>query len=287
MPQQFGYDETTRSATVKGLTIHYHEAGDGPVAVLLHGAGPGVSGWGNFAANLPVFAAAHRTLIIDQPGFGSSDRPDDFDGDYFSFSARIVKGLLDQLGIDEAFFVGNSLGGGVAARFALDYPDTAKALALMGPGGFTAHQFIPEPTLGHERLYRFFESGETREALAVFMRGMMFDPDLVTDEMIDDRFRRSQLPDTSSFFTRFRQSFVDPANVEKTQLWRFASRIEQPTAIIWGREDLVNPWDGALFGFSQMKNVSLHVLAGCGHWAQTEKFDEFNEICLNLFARHS
>lgn len=283
MPDSFSYDDTAQTLDVDGVKIHYHEAGSGPVTILLHGAGPGVSGWGNFAANLPVFAEHHRTLIIDQPGFGSSDRPD-FDGDYFSFSARTVLGVMDLLEIERANFVGNSLGGGVAARFALDHPSRADRLALMGPGGFTARLFIPEPTVGHERLYAFYENGETREALATFMRGMMFDPNLVTDEMIDDRFRRSQESGSGEFFKKFAASFRQPENLESTQLWRYAAQIEHETALIWGREDLVNPYDGALFGFAQMPNASLHIISRCGHWAQTERFDEFNNICLNLFA---
>lgn len=285
MTQRYDYDTTTRTATVDGLRIHYHDAGEGPVVVLLHGAGPGVSGWGNFGENIQVFARHHRTLLIDQPGFGSSDQPDHFEGDYFTFSANIVKGLLDQLGIEAVNLVGNSLGGGVATRFALDHPDSTLRLALMGPGGFTAHQFISEPTLGHARLYAFYEDGETREALETFMRGMVFDPDVVTEEMLDDRYRRSQLPGSAAFFDTFRQSFQAEENLEKVELWRHVHRIEHDTAIIWGREDLVNPWDGALFGFSRMKNATLHVLSSCGHWAQTEKFDQFNEICLDLFAR--
>lgn len=284
MTDSFTYEDTARSIEVDGIRIHYHEAGDGPVVILLHGAGPGVSGWGNFGANLPVFARRHRTLVIDQPGFGSSDRPD-FEGDYFTFSAQTVLGVMDALGIEKVHLVGNSLGGGVATRFALDHPDRVDRLALMGPGGFTSRLFIPEPTLGHARLYAFYEQGETREALETFMRGMVYDPDHVTDEMIDDRHRRSQEPGAADFFKKFVASFQAPENVERTQLWRYVARIEHETALIWGREDLVNPYDGALFGFAQMKNVSLHVISRCGHWAQTERFDQFNSICLSHFAR--
>ena len=70
-------DELTHDATSRTLdtpqgTLHYHEAGDGPPLLLLHGSGPGVSGWANFRGNLPAFAEQYRTLVLDMPGFGKS-----------------------------------------------------------------------------------------------------------------------------------------------------------------------------------------------------------------------
>ena len=70
-------DELTHDATSRTLdtpkgTLHYHEAGDGPPLLLLHGSGPGVSGWANFRGNLPAFAEHYRTLVLDMPGFGKS-----------------------------------------------------------------------------------------------------------------------------------------------------------------------------------------------------------------------
>ncbi|WP_300681897.1 alpha/beta fold hydrolase [Nocardioides sp.] len=274
------YTATTRRAELDGLGIHYNEAGEGPVCVLLHGAGPGVSGWANFADSLPAFAQHFRTLIVDQPGFGASDGRD-FEGDYFSHSARTLAALLDHLGIEKAHLVGNSLGGGTAARFALDFPDRADRLALMGPGGMTTRMFTPEPTLGHTRLYDFnAPPGPSVDKLEVFMKGMVFDPSYVTDEMIADRFERSQRPEAAVNFERMRVSFLSGEGLTRGQLWREAAQLTHETLMIWGREDLVNPYDGGLFAFSQMPNASFHVMSRCGHWAQTERAREFNRVVI-------
>ncbi len=56
-------------------------------------------------------------------------------GKYFSFAAGALAGLLDELGIGRVHLVSNSLGGGTAVRFALDHPERAGRLVLMGPGG--------------------------------------------------------------------------------------------------------------------------------------------------------
>jgi 4,5:9,10-diseco-3-hydroxy-5,9,17-trioxoandrosta-1(10),2-diene-4-oate hydrolase len=104
------------------MHLHYEEAGAGPSpVVLLHGGGPGASGASNFRKNLPVFAERFRTLVVDQPGYGKSDKPQ-VQGNYFTFAANALAGLLDEVGIEKVHLVGNSLGGGTAVRFALSYP---------------------------------------------------------------------------------------------------------------------------------------------------------------------
>src|SRR4029077_13049439 len=141
-----------------GMTmhLHYEEAGShkGTPVVMLHGGGPGASGMSNFKNNLPVFAEHFRTLVVDQPGYGKSDKPE-VQGNYFPFAAAALKDLLDELGIDQAHLVGNSLGGGTAVRFALDNPERAGRLVLMGPGGLSLNVFAPDPTEGVKRLAEF------------------------------------------------------------------------------------------------------------------------------------
>ncbi|MGW7370141.1 alpha/beta fold hydrolase, partial [Streptomyces sp. NPDC054841] len=105
------YENTSRTVRISsGLTLHYHEAGpvDAPALVLLHGGGPGASAWSNFGRSLPFFAERFRTLLVDQPGFGASDKPVP-DRDYYTFSADAVAALMDELALDRAHFLGVSL----------------------------------------------------------------------------------------------------------------------------------------------------------------------------------
>jgi 4,5:9,10-diseco-3-hydroxy-5,9,17-trioxoandrosta-1(10),2-diene-4-oate hydrolase len=278
--------ETSRFADAAGMRLHYHEAGPanpGPVpVVLLHGGGPGASGWSNFGRNLPVFAGRFRTLLVDQPGFGQSDRPP-VTGNYFTFAADALAGLLKSLGIERVHLLGNSLGGGTAVRFALNYPDRAGRLVLMAPGGLSLNVFSPDPTEGIKRLSRFAAApGPTREKMAAFLRIMVHDQRLVTDELIDERFAAAGDPAALAAMASLGASFFDPATAEDGLLWREAHRLRHHVLLIWGREDRINPLDGALVALKVIRRAQLHVFGGCGHWAQLEKFDEFNRLAISF-----
>src|SRR6187401_1607877 len=105
-----------RTTDVDGCRIHYYDHGEGDAVVLLHGGGPGATGWINFAPNIEPLGRHLRVIVPDLPGFGDSSIGDVGAG-YLTFAARIVAGLLDELGIERASFVGNSLGGGTALCF--------------------------------------------------------------------------------------------------------------------------------------------------------------------------
>jgi 4,5:9,10-diseco-3-hydroxy-5,9,17-trioxoandrosta-1(10),2-diene-4-oate hydrolase len=283
---------TSRFAQAAGLRLHYHEAGPegggaaaGPPVVMLHGGGPGASAWSNFGRNLGVFAGRYRTLLVDQPGFGHSDKPP-VAGQYFTFAAGALAGLLDELGIEKAHLVGNSLGGGTAVRFALRYPDRAGRLVLMGPGGLSLNVFAPDPTEGVKRLMEFpAPPGPSKEKLAAFLRTLVFDQRLITDELVEERYAAASDPAALAAAASLGASFFDPATAEEGLLWREAHRLRNQVLLVWGREDRVNPLDGALVALKLIRRAQLHVFGGCGHWAQLEKFDEFNQLVMNFLER--
>jgi 4,5:9,10-diseco-3-hydroxy-5,9,17-trioxoandrosta-1(10),2-diene-4-oate hydrolase len=264
------------------MHLHYDEAGQGPVTVMLHGGGPGASGMSNFGRNLPVFAAQFRTLVVDQPGYGKSDKPP-VEGNYFTFAADALKTLLDELGIEKTHLVGNSLGGGTAVRFALTYPERAGRLVLMAPGGLSLNVFAADPTEGVRRLAEFgAPPGPSREKMAAFLRTLVFDQQLVTGELIEERYAVASDPAALRAMASMGASFFDPASHEQGLLWREAHRLRQRVLLIWGREDRVNPVDGALVALKLIRRAQLHVFGGCGHWVQLEKAAEFNRLAIGF-----
>ncbi|WP_342741722.1 4,5:9,10-diseco-3-hydroxy-5,9,17-trioxoandrosta-1(10),2-diene-4-oate hydrolase [Amycolatopsis marina] len=266
------------------LRLHYHEAGSehSETVILLHGGGPGASAWSNFGRNLPVLAKSFRVLAVDQPGFGHSDKPTEHP-QYFTHSANAVAGLMDALGIERAHMIGNSLGGGAAVRLALDHPDRAGRLVLMGPGGLSVNVFSPDPTEGIKNLGRFAAPpGPSKEKLEAFLRVMVHDQSLITDELVEERFAAASKPESLAAMAAMGASFAQPDTYEQGMLWREAHRLRQRVLLIWGREDRVNPLDGALLALKTIPRAQLHVFGRCGHWAQLEKFEEFNRLAVDF-----
>ncbi|MDP3894395.1 alpha/beta fold hydrolase [Nocardioides sp.] len=80
---------------------------------------------------------------------------------------------------------------------------------------------------------------------------------------------------------------MKPDTYEDGFLWREAYKIRQHTLLTWGREDRVNPIDGAFTALKLIPKASLHVFPNCGHWAQIEAAEEFYEVASGFLARHA
>ena len=283
-------ESTRRSAKAGDLTLNYYEAGEptsvggGLPLVMLHGGGPGASAWSNFGSALPGFAEDFRTLLIDQPGFGQSDKPP-VEGNYFRFSAEIIKDLLDELGLERIHLLGNSLGGGTAMRFALLFPERVGRLVLMGPGGLSLNLFHADPTEGVKRLMEF-GAAPSEETMRAFISTMVVNQDLVTDELVAERLADAMAPGAQEAMQSMGMSFWNPDTFEDGLLWRDAHQLQRPTLLTWGREDRVNPLDGALVALKMIPRASLHVFPNCGHWAQIEAAEEFRQVSTAFLAGH-
>jgi 4,5:9,10-diseco-3-hydroxy-5,9,17-trioxoandrosta-1(10),2-diene-4-oate hydrolase len=292
----FGKEAVRRSSKAGDITLNYYEAGvstssttgeavgGGLPLVMLHGGGPGASSWSNFGAALPAFAADFRVLLVDQPGFGDSDKPPVV-GNYFRHSAGYLLQLLDELGIDRIHLLGNSLGGGTAARFALENPTRVGRLVLMGPGGLNLNVLSADPTEGVQRLMDFSAS-PTREAMRAFISTMVVDQSLVTDELVEERLTDATKPGAREAMSSMGASFWNPDTFEDGMIWREAHRIRQHTLLTWGREDRVNPLDGALVALKQIPKAQLHMFPNCGHWAQIEAAEQFHAVTKTFLSAH-
>ena len=127
-----------RYADAGGVKLHYHEFGadrPGVPIVCLHGAGPGATAWSNFHGNVDAFAEHSRTLLVDLPQFGRSEKVV-IEGGRQSFSANVLAEFLKALAIPEADFVGNSMGGGGTWWIGGRYPERFAAIAPAHPTGF-------------------------------------------------------------------------------------------------------------------------------------------------------
>ncbi|MBS1894033.1 MAG: alpha/beta fold hydrolase [Actinobacteria bacterium] len=252
--------------------------GQGSPVVLLHGGGPGASGLSNFSRNIDALARRHEVIVPDLPGYGRSSKRIDR-SDPFRSLGDAIRGLLDALGLERAHLIGNSYGGAAALRLALDTPDRAERLVLMGPGGIGTTRGLP--TDGLNALLDYYGGeGPTKEKLETFIRTyLVADGDSVPPEVIEERFRASIEPEVVADPPLRRPS----GPLALRTLWRMdftrdkrLSRLPNPTLVVWGAEDRVNRPSGGPILAETIPNCELWEVPGAGHWVQWEDAEEFN-----------
>jgi 4,5:9,10-diseco-3-hydroxy-5,9,17-trioxoandrosta-1(10),2-diene-4-oate hydrolase len=263
-------DKTSRFVQVGDLRIHYHEAGEGPVLLAIHGGAPGAYGWGNFGPNLPALADRFRTLIVDLPGFGKSDKPV-IEGGRYTFYAEAFEQMLDALAIEHCHIIGLATGAATGLMMALRQPKRVNRMVLASPPAGPG-LFQPRPSEGAKIIMSYYGGeGPTREKMRRYLETIIFDKSRITEELLDERYQISIDPDFMATAPegRDRHVVVEP-------LWQSLDRIQAPTLLVWGRENRVVGFDVGLFMLSQMPNAHLNIYGRTGLWAPWEQLEKFN-----------
>lgn len=120
--------------TAPGELTHYHELGEGTPILFLHGSGTGVTAAANWWLNLPDIAELGRCIAIDSIGYGQTVVAEQTEYGIREWVRHAVR-VLDALGIEKTWIVGNSLGGWLAFQFAIDFPERLLGIVSMGTGG--------------------------------------------------------------------------------------------------------------------------------------------------------
>jgi 4,5:9,10-diseco-3-hydroxy-5,9,17-trioxoandrosta-1(10),2-diene-4-oate hydrolase len=258
--------------TIHGWKLHFHDLGEGPPVVFLHGSGPGASGWSNFADNAHYLTArGYRCVLVDSLGYGLSDKPTDTAYTLPVMSGALV-GLLDALGIERFTLVGNSQGGAIAIRTALDHPERAERMILMAPGGLEPRETYMEMR-GIRSMLRciYGPEGITAAGMRKVFEKQLYDSALVTDALVEDR--------TAVALTQpievFRTMKVD------NQADRLGE-LQCPVLGLWGVDDLFCPVSGAATLAARVRDCRVVTLSRCGHWVMVEHADVFNRLVVDF-----
>jgi pimeloyl-ACP methyl ester carboxylesterase len=279
------YESTLRELVTDQGVLRYHEAGEGPPLLLLHGSGPGVTGWRNYRGNLAVFAEHFRTLVLEFPGFGVSDPTDQHP--MVAAPAAVLR-FLDGLGLQQVDVIGNSMGGIVATQVAAAHPDRIRRLVTIG--GIGRNIFSPGPGEGIKLLVEFTEE-PTRERLVQWLHSMVYDPAVVTEELIEERWAQATDPETLASARRmYGRAAMEARNAAAARsdappYWAMLHKIQARTLITWGRDDRVSPMDMALLPMRTIPDVELHVFPNCGHWAMIEAKEAWEATVLAFLTR--
>lgn len=284
MTIDYTYENTRKTVKIGGITLSWHEAGEGEPLILLHGSGPGVSAWSNFRHNLPVFARRFRTIMPDMPGFGASGLPE-LDDYYATLAARWIALLMDHLEIGSALFTGNSMGGAVVAELAVLHPERVRRMALIGSGGLSVGIFGTDPSEGFLRLFEFLDD-PTRDRMIGWVKTMVYDHRLITGALIDERMKNALAEGVIPRMKAIFGAMFNPAlRRGVAPLWTRSGTIKTPTLLLWGRDDRMLPYDHAHLANRLLPEVELHSFSRCGHWVQIERKSDFERVSAEFHTR--
>jgi pimeloyl-ACP methyl ester carboxylesterase len=269
--------EHQRWIVLDGSPVNTIELGAGPPLVFVHG----LSGsWTNWLEQLPVFADEHRVLALDLPGFGHSPMPQreiSIPG-----YARLLEQLFDQLDIDAAAVVGNSMGGFIAAELAIAFPQRVERLVLVSAAGISTHENVRArraiPTLRRlERLVAAYSAWLASKSESVARRPRLREatlgvvarhPGRLPAALAAEQLRGAGAPG-------FLQGLAAVTD------YHFRERLPEiacPTLIVWGdRDRLITVRDADVFA-DLIPNSRKVVFEDTGHVAMLERPAAFNEL---------
>lgn len=266
--------DTSRRVHTREWNLHYEEAGSGHPMILLHGSGPGATGWTNFSANIEALAERFHVFAVDMPGWGESDPCPVERLDHVDAAVQ----FMDALGIDRAALVGNSMGGATALRLATDHPERVTHLVTMGaPANLGPKLFSPAdgPSEGLKALFAAY-ADPTPATMQTLVELMVFDKSYATEELCKQRAEAAAARPVH--LKNLLEGVPQGAPVPKFARLDDLAELRVPTLLIHGRDDRMLPFEHSLTLLAHLRDSRLVLLNRCGHWAMIEHAAEFNRL---------
>jgi len=246
----------------------YFEAGSGPPVLLLHGAGFASAG-DNWLLNIGPLAAHFRVLAPDCVGWGAGDQL--ALGYSFAYLVDFVREFQDVLGIARSHVVGHSMGGWIASLLAYESPNRIEKLVLVASGGLATRPLARMVDWQPPTEQQF------RTSLANLQRG-----GVDVEPLVRTRLTWASEPDRVA---RFREIMVHMTNPETRHRYNTGRRlpfVQNPTLVLWGRDDTTNPVDLGEATHRLIPGARLQIFENCGHGLPSEQADRFNSTVLDF-----
>ncbi len=257
--------------------IRYTTAGDsGPAIILLHGLGASLESW---HLNVDPLGEQYRVFAPDIVYFGKSTKPDR-PPEHLDFVDFCI-GFMDALGLDRAILVGNSMGGAIASKATMLYPDRINGLVLVNSAGYG------RDLAWWLRLRSLVDIRPRSSAppppwlTRIALRNIFEKPERLSDEMIDLLVSVETDDEGVRASRRVLNIGVDWRGVTPYMLREIrdcADQICVPTLIIWGKQDRVVPYKQAFAARRKIPNARVHLFDRCGHTPQLEIPAQFNAL---------
>jgi len=251
-----------KTAEVDNNKIRYLEEGSSEnTLLLLHGLGASAERWEYV---IPHFAREFRVVVPDLIGFGYSDKPmADYTIEYFS---EFISKFVDKIGIKELNIVGSSLGGQIAAEYAVNHNENIRKLVLVSPSGVMKHS---TPALDAYIAAALYPNDDS--ALNAFQ--IMSGRKEIENKIVNGFVERMTLPNAKMAFMSTLLGLRDSEPITKK-----LQMITVPTLIIWGENDPIIPIEYAQSFISGINDCRFYKMMECGHTPYVENPKVFYQV---------
>lgn len=260
---------TEKLTTVDGHRIRYLESGSSKqTLVLVHGLGASADRW---ARVIPLFAKTFHVVAPDLIGFGCSDKPSvDYTLEFFS---DFLEDFFTHTGISNPYMIGSSMGGQIAAMYAISNPQKIEKLVLVSPAGFMTKSTAALDAYVMAALY-------PNNDLAAKAFNMMDNSGIPVDQAVADDFVHRMKQPNAKF--AFMSTLLGLQNSKLTRSG--LETISAPTMLIWGTNDPVIPIKHADDFASSIPNCRFLSMDGSGHTPYVQNPQAFVKHVLEFFS---
>jgi pimeloyl-ACP methyl ester carboxylesterase len=268
---------------VDGINTRYWALGDrGSPVLFIHGQGGAIDYW---YKNVFALTEHHQVYALDWVGSGKSDKPqttytiDDL--------SQFIVHFMDAVGLDRASLIAGSVGGAIALKIALAFPDRVDKLVLIGIGGLGKEVAFPA------RLTSLPGVGELLNhpspgAAKFMMQQCVYEPEpYLNDGEFLDLVLRNMSSEILQFQTRTFRTMGNFWGI-KSDFWKpirdRLSEIQSPTLIVWGKQDRAFPVSHAEVAAKGIPDAKVQLFDRCGHLPYLEYAAEFNRSVLEFLS---
>jgi 2-hydroxy-6-oxonona-2,4-dienedioate hydrolase len=261
-----------KSIAAGGVHTRYLEAGrkDAPALVFIHGTGGHLE---TFNRNVFEHARHFRVLALDMVGHGFSSKPDHpYEIRHY---VEHLDNFLTAVGVDRAHLHGESLGGWIAAQYAIDHPERVNRLVLNTAGGLNTDEQVMQ------RVYSVTMNAVRNASIETVrkrLEWLVHDPRDIPDDLVELRLAIYTQPGFEQAMENILCLQHMEIRMRNVLTDESLSRIRSSTLVIWTEHDPTAPIEtGARFA-KAIPDAQLVVLKGCAHWPQWEAAAIFNKL---------
>ncbi|WP_408030059.1 alpha/beta fold hydrolase [Tenacibaculum xiamenense] len=237
----------------------FAEAGEGKAIIVLHGLMGALS---NFDATFKYFSEkGYKVFIPELPLYTLPLLKTNVKN-----LAKFLHEFIEFKKLKDVVLLGNSLGGHIALYYIKQYPEDVSALVLTGSSG------LYENSMGNNYPRRGDKEFVRNKTRAVF-----FDPEIATDELVE------QVYDVINDRNSLVRTLAIAKSAVRHNMAKDLPNMNQPTCLIWGKQDTVTPPEVAEDFHKLLPDSNLYWIDNCGHAAMMETPEEFNDILEKWF----